>query len=301
VWEAVSEILVAVGGNSRFVLLIITGVLVLAHAVPAEAKHSPLELPGFTIPATNGFVVHVTGDQDGWVTMRARRGNASGGVEEVAYSTKGVVTEKTIRANFHKFGKVTVRFKGSGRVLRTKAQVCNLPSHKPVKTRLGVFRGRIRFRGQGGFTRAAASRAKAAPALLHTPPCSAFPPPDDSGASLITAYHAFYGSSFYAYKATSASPTFLEAYTTSNRRKVVVERFVTALGGPDAFTYEPGYSLADVTNLPAPFQGSAHFTKSGRNTYSTGTLSAAFPVGGSAPFAGQGFTAVLYPSAISVF
>jgi hypothetical protein len=291
-----------VNANSRFLVLTVMVFAVGAQTAPTEAKGKSPELPGFTIPASNGFVVHVVGDQDGSVTMTARRDNASGGVEGVGYSVKGKVTKKTIRANFGKFGRVAVRFKPSGRVIHPRSESCNLPrGYRRYKLRLGVFRGRIRFRGEGGLTTAVASRAKAAPALPHTPACSAFPSPDGSGASLINGYHAFYGSSFYAYKATSTSPTFLEAFTAGNRHKVLAQRFVTALGGPGAFTYDAGYSVADVANLPAPFHGSAHFTKSGRNTYSTGNLSVAFPVGASARFAGPGFIAVLDPSAISIF
>ncbi len=287
--------------NSRLRLLAVLTLAALAHTAPTQARDRSPELPGFTIPASNGFVVHVVGDQDGSVTMTPRRGNVSGGVEGVSYFVEGKVTERTIHADFGKFGRVAVRFKPSGRVIRPRTQRCNLPrGYRRYELRLGHFTGRIRFRGEGGLTTAAASRAKAAPALPHTPPCS-FPSPDDSGASLINGYHAFYGSAFYAYKATSTSPTFLEAFTADARHKVVAQRFVTALAGPEAFTYDAGYSVADVANLPAPFQGSAHFTKSGRKTYSTGDLSVAFPVGATARFAGPGFIAVLDPSDISIF
>jgi hypothetical protein len=76
------------------------------------------------------------------------------------YFAHGKVTPSSIRASFADRGRIALRFRSSGRVIRASRRAgCRRPS-KQVIGRFGVFVGELRFRGEGGYTSAEVHRAR---------------------------------------------------------------------------------------------------------------------------------------------
>ena len=103
------------------------------------------------------------------VAMEVRRvelaGRREGGgrkirerVAATTYLAHGRVTPTSIAASFGERGRISLRFRPSGRAVRATRKVgCRRPSRRVI-ARLGVFSGELRFEGEGGYTSAEAHR-----------------------------------------------------------------------------------------------------------------------------------------------
>nr|MDQ3726080.1 hypothetical protein [Actinomycetota bacterium] len=97
------------------------------------------------------------------VTMRVRKG-----VQLATYTVRGTVTRRRIEADFGRFGRVRLRFRGSPRRFAPARTLGGLGSLAPRRRctgkaperEVGRFRGSLEFEGQRGFTRLAVGEAR---------------------------------------------------------------------------------------------------------------------------------------------
>jgi hypothetical protein len=126
----------------------------------AQAAASPTEKPNptsgaqteFSLRTGNGYAISVEGS-DRRVALVVHRGFSFAG-----YLTQGRSSSNRIKARFGHFGRISVRFKPTGRVRRR--QPPKRCKGKPAITRTGVFVGTISFRGEDGYVDVNAHRAK---------------------------------------------------------------------------------------------------------------------------------------------
>jgi hypothetical protein len=112
----------------------------------------------FTLRATNGYRITVSADAEGQTDEVVLSVAGHGG--DVRYSVPGKVTDGTIRARFGSLGRVSVRFRPSGRERDVRVPKKCLKDRPPVVTaRLGNFVGTIKFRGERGYTQVSAHSA----------------------------------------------------------------------------------------------------------------------------------------------
>jgi hypothetical protein len=108
-------------------------------------------------PATRGYTVSVETLGHHRVILTARKGNQS-----ATYMVRGKVSRHRVKADFGRFGRLSLRFRGHPRpfpTLRRKDRKRSAPlrrcrGRRPERE-VGRFRGTIEFDGQRGFTRLA--------------------------------------------------------------------------------------------------------------------------------------------------
>jgi hypothetical protein len=143
--------------------------LALAAAGPSSAAASTL-----IEPAVGGelsqhhFAPELTVRQNGYrVTVAARRGavaltamrkQALRSATASSYVAKGTATGKLVRADFGRFGRISLRFHPTGPPPKIRGARCHGPLGEAV--RRGVFVGTLRFRGEDGYVAVDAHRIK---------------------------------------------------------------------------------------------------------------------------------------------
>ena len=127
-----------------------------AIANPPETSPSPRQVARFYIRSTHGYKVTLVAAVEGTNSpVRIVAENHKGGAE---YQTPGTVTPTAIHASFGPLGSVSLRFRPSGRVLRSLSEGGGCPFG--AKARLGTFIGTFHFRGDGGYTALIAHRVQ---------------------------------------------------------------------------------------------------------------------------------------------
>ena len=130
-----------------------------ALAVPlagtASAKPSHVVKPKslslkLRLPASNGYSASILTSGHRQVVLNLSKGSVF-----TRYTALGKVTRKGIEADFGSFGRVSLRFRGKHRFHPRQRGRCS--GRRPVGES-GVFVGRVRFRGERGFTRVRAHR-----------------------------------------------------------------------------------------------------------------------------------------------
>jgi hypothetical protein len=122
----------------------------------------------------SGFVLRADGYRIGVSTFGSavflsvwRGGN--GRRIQTAYLARGVAAPERLRATFGKFGQVKMRFREArNKAWRNRVRTCR-GANRFVKRR-GVFRGNLRFRGEGGYVSIRIHRAKGA-IVTQAPKC----------------------------------------------------------------------------------------------------------------------------------
>lgn len=284
------------------------------HAPPPRHRfESRLELE-----AKHGYEISVIGEGGivaVEVTKPAPRGKENAlerlfGIRQAvtAYVARGTVTPRRISASFGKFGKLDVRFRPSGRVLKSPSRKrCRGVDH--FTSKLGVFVGGFRFSGEKNYVALRSHRAKGrirSPLRLH---CASsrfrFRPGASPRARPVPQHPSFV-------------PTFLVA---SNRHGVSATELIALSGGKTALflalTEEGLGSLARIRYAlttqpskgaiafndaltsasiepPSPFHGRGIYRAAPDGTKSwTGPLSASFPGAPRLPLAGEEFRTTL--------
>lgn len=109
------------------------------------------------------FVVIAYGQTVALSVSNALRSEGEEGAQRASstvYVAHGTVTETRIAASFGARGGIDVRFRPSGRYLRaTRRAGCGRATHR-VLANLGLFVGRLRFKGENGFTSVRAHRVR---------------------------------------------------------------------------------------------------------------------------------------------
>lgn len=127
---------------------------------------TPFFRSGFMLKA-DGYTIGVSTFGSA-VFLSVSRGS-SGRRIQTAYLARGVAAPERLKARFGNFGKVKMRFRESrNKTWRNQVRTCR-GANRFIKRR-GVFRGNLRFKGEGGYVSIRIHRAKGA-VVTQAPKC----------------------------------------------------------------------------------------------------------------------------------
>jgi hypothetical protein len=220
------------------------------------------------------------------------------------YVARGSAGPNGIHANFHQFGRVSVRFHPTAEAVRGLPPDC-FGGTTGAATIPGYFTGIVSFHGQGRYTVGKATRIKGEVVLPPTEQCplvagGANPLTEDPSAELPPAKTRMMLSALD----TSGTGGLLFVARRAGKTGFFAERFGTvgqigllsydyALGPKSSFTSDPRVSYGKV-DPPKPFVGSATLQRGphGKRTW-TGDLEATFPGEETVPLTGTEFHTTL--------
>jgi hypothetical protein len=254
----------------------------------------------FALKGSNGYSISVQGSRR-VVFLTASRGSAVAN-----YITRGRATSRRIKARFGNLGRISVRFKPSGKVKRTEPpRRCR---GKDKVTTFGVFVGKVKFTGELGYTRVNARRVKGSVSTSPGRRCRALPvrhgPSTFSRRLKLTVLSASGSQQTVGFEAIRldglpllSSRIAFVASSIESRGSMLVLRSTYATGRAQTFTFDKSLGAATVAP-PAPFTGTASFERGGprESPFSatwSGSLTAPLPGMGTVPLTGLGFTASL--------
>ena len=283
------------------------------HGAPPELRalmrtdaHRPgggsTSAPQFDFQTGNGYTIDVAGVGPDVVIGVSRRHSSA----TTTYIARGVVSPTRLDASFGDLGRIAVRFRPSGRVVRTKPrQHCKGPDR--ITSRLGAFVGDIRFSGEGGYASADVHRVKgrvSSPISLRcTPSVSKH---EGGGSDSIGSQEqslrltllgadwktALSSTSFAAVAGFGDKALFL-ADSEQSEGSVAIVRRAVAMASARTFSFDNALTLAGVTP-PAPFSGTGSFQAGPDGAKSwTGSLAVSFPGAENMPLSGPQFKVVL--------
>lgn len=255
----------------------------------------------FTLRASNGYRITVSGEPD-WGRRQPVQLTVTNHSGTAEYSTEGVVTATALRASFGRFGKVSVRFHPSGALRRVKvSKGCKKGRPRIVTSRLGDYRGTIRFRGERGYTRVSTHTARGGigDPLANRPrtlSCdfreskvererelqSVSLGASPSGAGVSFAVFRLFGNWSRRSPAGGSFPPKVDeylffAFETQKVGPMRIFRYAGAFGGSEDFVFDDALTTAEVTP-PAPYSGTGSFVRNADGSTSwTGTLSVSLP------------------------
>jgi len=247
-------------------------VIGLLGASSAEAANQPLE-GSFKLKGSHHYVISGLANP-AFATLTASRGHGLAQYAARKGQDAGFGTAKRMVMDMGSRGGYDLRFHVKKTRMIDPPKGC---TGKQAKARIGVWRGQIKFRGEGGYTSVDATRAPGRVVPEHSlwhcghqvkgtqllvvggPP----PPPIQ-----FTAFKPDHGSttSFTAISSETVPAT---------GATVTVSRRVAVNGTSDQFTFNNALTSARV-NPPAPFSGTGTFTD-GRQGNWTGSLTVDFP------------------------
>ncbi len=283
------------------------------HSAPPELRalmRADAHLPGskststprFDFETDNGYKIAVAGlGPDVVIDVTRRHSFAT-----TTYIARGLVSPTRLEASFGDLGGIVVRFRPSGRVLRTKSRPhCRGPDH--ITSRLGAFVGDVRFSGEGGYASADVHRVKGRVSSPLSLRCAPAVFKHQRGESELT------GSSKQSFELTLLnagwktaldSTSFVAAagfgdkalfFASSERSEgsVAIVRQAVAVASARTFAFDNALTLAGVTP-PAPFSGTGSFQAAPDGAKSwTGSLAVSFPGAENTPLTGPQFKVVL--------
>ncbi len=276
----------------------------LARARMHTHTSTPATLSRFELESNDGYHV-VVGGSGNDVLVEVYRGDLG---SLSAYVTRGTVAPNRIEASFGDLGRISVRFRPSGHVRKSRPrQGCRGPNR--FTTRLGVFTGEIRFAGEDDYLGVAAHRARGqvrSPLELR---CAhrggvQFGSSGSSGSGgsgggvlsrsklgfLDVAWrHAVTSTSFLALKGLLGSRVLYLAVAEQSVGRVATLRYAFASGPGKSFFFDDALTRAGVSP-PAPFSGSGDFRAAADGTKTwTGPLVVSFPGAPRVPLTGPQF------------
>jgi len=277
--------------RSRFATaLALAGVAAGAVAIPAQAQvpdaayerlGSGGALPSLTVKATNRYKISVT-SAFGNVLLQTQRAPT-----HTEYVVSGTGTGKRIKANFGKFGKIDVRFKKKGKARKYRPRSC---TGRAAKRQPGVWRGTIKFKGEKGYTKVNAKKARGNVIKGGDLTCD-IPGITQPTVWLFAERDRPQGDlEFEAFKLRdnpSARPDF-RATSRERNGKVKITRTVSLRGQPGQFTFTIS-PYSGVVQPPSPFKGSGTYSSSSGSW--TGNLRVKFPGTNAIALTGSGFSA----------
>jgi hypothetical protein len=217
-----------------------------------------------------------------------------------AYVARGTVTPTRIEASFGDLGQVAVRFRPSGRIATTKPRRhCRGADH--FTSRLGIFVGNVRFRGEDHYVSVRAHRAKGRIRTpLHLRCAFRFRPPSRRAARPVRELPSFTPTVLGAGHRQALSATELFAFqfgkrtlflavTEQSRGSIAEVRYALATAPQKTFSFDEALDRA-VLEPPAPFHGKGVYAAAPDGARSwTGPLSASFPGAPRLPLTGPDF------------
>lgn len=252
----------------------------------------------------SGFVLKADGYRVGVSTFGSAvfvevwRGNR-GHRTMTSYLARGVARPERLQATFGQFGKVRMRFRESrNRTWAGQKRTCR-GANRFIKRR-GVFRGNLRFKGEGGYVSVRIHRAKGA-VVTTAPKCLRrrgrgrgpnFGPlfSEPKGALLAIARSGIDSTALLAVE--SRRSTLFTATAEEARPHLAIVR-IAALRKHSPIHANESLSAASVSP-PAPFRGTGRYRAlpDGSNTWS-GDLSVNFPGAPRFPLTGPSFETFL--------
>lgn len=267
---------------------------------PAEAFVSEASAPaaGLTLRGSNGYQLSV-GVESGFASIYVVEPGSKDGfgatTRYLRFGRNSTVSHKRLQLDFGHIARIAARFEPSGRVRRIRPP--SFCEGGPEVIRFGVFVGKLRFHGEGGYTEVDARRARgtirSSPRLV----CDlrrARPSVDRRGrGALVTTLEASEPASSLAFAAvrTAADPSssLFIAVSGERREGVQIQREAISIGPGSAFAPDPSLDSATVAP-PFPFSGSASFQR--LDDYTSrweGPLTVSFPGRPDTPLTGRGF------------
>jgi len=278
-------------------LIVLSGATTLL-AVPPSAAAKPgyfvwpaVRESQVSVKGTNGFDVTIARTA-GWIELTAS--NSSTAAHYVIRRRRRPSTGDEIHATFPGLGRVSLRFRPSGKVKREPSFCGGRASIQ----RFGAFRGVIRFKGELGFTRVVSSGGRGHTYRSFREVCKdsseSTPVPGYSLEAVAQSRGQALG--FFAFRSIEEwfnddEVTFIALIREKRRGMVIVRNAIArasrsglALAGPrnrpDSATVAP----------PAPFSGTASFNAPpGAPAEWTGDLAVELPGAGTVPLTGPSF------------
>jgi hypothetical protein len=240
---------------------------------PKEPLHASFKLKGSHHYEISGLGY---GYATFYATLTASRGHGSaqyvGSAGPGEYT--GSASAKRMALDLGSRGGYDLRFH------RKKTKMIDPPkgcTGEQVKARIGVWKGRINFRAEGGYTSVHARRARGRVVPEHVE----WRCPFVKGTAILATGFSLTSIPpvFTAFKPDNASATrfaVLSAWdpVPAKGATVLARRHAAVHGTSGQFMFTPGLTGAQV-NPPAPFSGSGRYSKSGTNW--SGSLAVDFP------------------------
>lgn len=270
-----------------------------AHRLGTESTSTPQ----FDFETGNGYTIDVAGRGPDVVIGVSRQRSSS----TTTYIARGVVSPTRLEASFGDLGRIAVRFRPSGRVVRTKSRPhCKGPDH--VISRLGVFVGDVRFSGEGGYTSADIHRVKgrvSSPASLRCA-ASVFRHSHERGesgsigsprlTSLGAGWKTALSSTTFGAVAGLGDKVLFFAVSEQSEGSIAIVRRAVAVASARTFAFDNALTYAGVTP-PTPFSGTGSFQAGPDGVKSwTGSLTVSFLGAENMPLSGPQFKVVLLRS-----
>ncbi len=264
----------------------------------------------FQIQTRQGYDLSVVAIDDiVGVIVRKHRGPGSGrkrfrrqGMAVSMYVARGTVTTRRIEASFAGLGRIAVRFRPSGRIVKSPRRRRCRGAHR-FTSRLGVFVGRVRFTGEGRYVAVRAHRVKGrirSPLRLH---CASRGPRRASAKRYARPVGSGPGFSFNVLQAGQrealAATEFLAfqvgaralyfAIREESRGEMAVVRYAMAMAPSRSFAQNEALTAAKL-DPSRPFAHAGHYVATADGTKAWGgNLSVAFPGVPRFPLAGPQF------------
>jgi hypothetical protein len=261
------------------------------------------------VKASNGYKIYIAAERwkhprrrgKLWVTIQKKRRTVDSSVfsSESVYMTHAKLTRRHLKADLGKFGRISLRYHPGKRRQAMRALAPKAPEPGSIATTFfqrllgctvgsevtrGVFKGRLRFRGEGGYTRVRArqTHGSISPA---TASCSKVKPSHGIGLDAKSGSVGFEADHYPHDK----NPLFF-AEERDQVGRVAITRMAINVGGANSFTFPANLSTAHVALSKGPIAGSADLTSTNQWM---GSLAASFPGAPHVPLAGLGFSARL--------
>jgi hypothetical protein len=258
------------------------------EAKPGFSVFPPSEVSSFRVPGTHGFDLSVYVLSNSWAILEARTPGA-----RIEYETRVRRVDGVIRARFGALGSLTMRFipDGPAQVTREPQGDCR---GKRAMVQSGTFLGRLRWRGEHGFSSVNVRRAQGLSIHSFREVCKGF----DAGAGTGRAVNpslevrsnvAGRSITLQAYF-TAATPN-LMAEVAEKNDGLSIRRWISELGTGEVFL---GVGTRVRVDPSRPFISEAEFVPGVGNHGSwTGALTGEFPGVGEVSLAGSTFRATV--------
>lgn len=261
-------------------------------AKPGEGPLGSSVLSGFRVQGSDGYRIQVLTIGPKLVLLGAAKGQVA-----ATYAVTGRIAGNRLEARFGGLGRISVRFYGFRSARARGEKQCGQP---PRFGEAGLFKGTIRFAGEGGYTKVNAHHARGVVIGSDPPDCpgkarSSLTFPFAAITTHLTAIARRAGKTV-AFDALAVDGDHRLAVTGSlqeHRGRMRIFRVASAIvGGEQAFVASrPGEHPAHATvKPPKPFSGAGLFQEDSSLSNSwTGSISAWFPGVGKVRLAGPRF------------
>jgi hypothetical protein len=290
-------------GRRTMASLLACTLVLLAAAPAASAKPGYHVFPGFRslgfdLQGSHGYRIEI-GKESDYVIAFVTKGDSV-----VSYTTRSLEPKGNgIEARFPGIGRVSVAFRPQGPPRKSSPYPFPGCRGGAIVKQPGHFVGRIRFRGERGYTSARTNRAKGAIETTLKEVCKHSP--SDEGSEPAADRTELYAHSRSGNRAVGfdayvlGDPFYLTSFGASVvelRRGMTIFRTTGATGerGDLAIGDTRPYPLSATVTPPGPFSGSAEYERmpDGSRAW-TGSLAVSFPGLGRVALTGSGFSARL--------